>query len=171
MNHLAQLVKNTYTKYNINFEKNIIFTNEEHKFRVSCLKEEWNEYLESIAREDSLDALVDLLYFVFGTIERQVGIENFIFKEVYTDALINDIINKYSETKDIYLMNDLIYAIYSLVLFNHFGDIFEEAFKRVNEANMKKEIGTLQKRGSFQLDLIKPMGWKSPILIDLLEAQ
>lgn len=89
MNHLAQLVKNTYTKYNINFEKNIIFTNEEHKFRVSCLKEEWNEYLESMTREDSLDALVDLLYFVFGTIERQVGIENFIFKEVYTDVLIN----------------------------------------------------------------------------------
>ncbi len=132
MNHLAQLVKNTYTKYNINFEKNIIFTNEEHKFRVSCLKEEWNEYLESITREDSLDALVDLLYFVFGTIERQVGIENFIFKEVYTDALINDIINKYSETKDIYLMNDLIHVIYSLVLFNHFEDVFEEAFNRVN---------------------------------------
>ena len=99
-----------------------------------------------------------MLYFVFGTIERQVGIENFIFKEEYTDALINNIINKYSETKDIYLMNDLIHVIYSLVLLDHFEDVFEEAFERVNEANMKKEIGPLQKRGSFQLDLIKPMG-------------
>ena len=65
-------------------------------------------------------------------------------------------------------MNDLMHVIYSLVLFNHFEDVFEEAFERVNEANMKKEIGPMQKRGSFQLDLIKPIDWKAPILTDLV---
>lgn len=49
-----------------------------------------------------------------------------------------------------------------------FEDVFEEAFKRVMEANAKKECGTLAKRGNFKIDLVKPEGWTPPDLRDLV---
>ena len=49
--------------------------------------------------------------------------------------------------------------------------VFEEAFHRVMIANCQKEIGTNQKLGSFQLDLVKPKGWTAPILSDLVEEK
>ena len=48
-------------------------------------------------------------------------------------------------------------------------EVFEEAFERVMIANCQKEIGQNQKRGSFQLDLVKPKGWTAPDLSDLVE--
>ncbi len=45
--------------------------------------------------------------------------------------------------------------------------IFEEAYARVMTANMKKELGANDKRGSFELDLVKPEGWEAPELSDL----
>ena len=47
--------------------------------------------------------------------------------------------------------------------------IFEHAYHRVMNANMKKEIGTNTKRGSFKIDLVKPKGWKAPNHSDLIE--
>lgn len=47
--------------------------------------------------------------------------------------------------------------------------VFEEAFQRVMYKNCQKEIGTNQKRDSFQLDLVKPKGWTAPVLSDLVE--
>ena len=47
-------------------------------------------------------------------------------------------------------------------------EVFEQAFNRVMDANMKKEIGQNQKRGSFKLDLVKPEGWVAPDLKDLV---
>lgn len=49
--------------------------------------------------------------------------------------------------------------------------VFEEAFNRVMEANIKKEVGTNKKRGSFQLDLVKPEGWTAPDLSDLVKEE
>ena len=46
--------------------------------------------------------------------------------------------------------------------------VFKEAFNRVMWANMQKQIGPQQKRGNFQLDLVKPDGWTSPDLTDLV---
>jgi len=50
-------------------------------------------------------------------------------------------------------------------------EVFDEAFYRVMIANCKKEIGTNQKRGLFQLDLVKPKGWTAPDLKDLVEEK
>jgi len=45
--------------------------------------------------------------------------------------------------------------------------VFETAFDRVMDANMKKKLGPNNKRGSFHLDLVKPEEWKAPDLSDL----
>lgn len=50
-------------------------------------------------------------------------------------------------------------------------DIFAEGFSRVMIANMQKEIGQNQKRGSFQLDLVKPKDWKAPDHSDLINKK
>lgn len=47
--------------------------------------------------------------------------------------------------------------------------VFEEGFTRVMEANMQKELGPNNKRGSFSLDLRKPEGWKAPDHSDLVK--
>lgn len=49
-----------------------------------------------------------------------------------------------------------------------FEEVFEEAFNRVMDANMKKEPGPNGKRGNFQIDLIKPESWTPPDLSDLV---
>ena len=48
------------------------------------------------------------------------------------------------------------------------SDVFDIACGRVMQANMKKEVSPLLKRGGFEYDLIKPEGWKSPVLVDLV---
>ncbi len=45
---------------------------------------------------------------------------------------------------------------------------FERAFHRVISANSQKVVGPNQKRGAFELDLIKPEGWVPPDLSDLV---
>jgi predicted HAD superfamily Cof-like phosphohydrolase len=109
------------------------FSEKEKEFRVTAMREEIDEY-EDIARPflseyemylslaDELDALVDLIVFALGTVDRQ-----------------------------------------------GMSSIFEEAFEKVMAANCKKEVGPNQKRGSFQLDLIKPEGWESPDLVPLVK--
>ena len=48
------------------------------------------------------------------------------------------------------------------------ADVFDEAYRRVMEKNMEKELGPNQKRNSFQLDLVKPEGWVPADLSDLV---
>ena len=43
---------------------------DEKAFRVACLMEELNEYAESDGIVDQYDALIDLVVFAFGTLER-----------------------------------------------------------------------------------------------------
>jgi hypothetical protein len=50
-------------------------------------------------------------------------------------------------------------------------EVFTEAYQRVMVANCQKEIGQNQKRGSFQLDLVKPKGWTAPDLSDLVKEE
>ena len=102
-------------------KEEIPFSKEEKKFRVICMKEEIQEYEDSNIKTDELDALVDLVVFALGTVERQ--------------GMLN---------------------------------VFEEAFDKVMTANMGKETGTNQKRGDFNLDLIKPETWIAPYLKDLV---
>lgn len=63
---------------------------------------------------------------------------------------------------------DLIYVALGAAYFSNLD--FNEGFTRVHEANMKKEralSATQSKRGSTY-DIIKPAGWVSPTLSDLV---
>ena len=117
---IVGLVQKMHNKFGITHDK-VAFSKEEKEFRIAAMREEIDEYIESETKEDELDAIVDLIVFALGTLERS--------------GMIN---------------------------------VFEEAFKRVMEANMKKELGGNQKRGSFKLDLKKPEGWTAPDLSDLV---
>jgi len=63
---------------------------------------------------------------------------------------------------------DLVYVTLGTAQFHGFD--FDEAWKRVHAANMKKRRATdasESKRGTG-LDVVKPKGWKTPDLKDLL---
>lgn len=64
---------------------------------------------------------------------------------------------------------DLAVFLFGTVDRMGFNDVFDEAFSRVMASNMEKTLGPNQKRGSFQLDLVKPQGWEPANLKDLVE--
>ncbi len=111
-------VRAMHHKFNI---VNLPFSKEEKQFRIAAMQEELNEYIEATEPADELDALVDLLVFTLGTVDRQ-----------------------------------------------GWSHVLDEAFRRVMHSNMTKEIGKNQKRGNFQLDLVKPEGFKPANLDDLV---
>ena len=47
-------------------------------------------------------------------------------------------------------------------------NVVKEAFERVMAANMTKELGPNNKRGSFAIDLVKPANFIAPDLSDLV---
>jgi len=47
------------------------FSDSEKRFRLSCLLEEVDEYRQATNKADELDAMVDLIIFALGTIDRQ----------------------------------------------------------------------------------------------------
>lgn len=49
-----------------------------------------------------------------------------------------------------------------------FGGVFLEAYNRVMESNLSKEVGPNNKRGGFRLDLKKGPDWKPATLNDLV---
>ena len=120
MNKMLERIKEMHSKFGITSNQ-VGFSSQEKTFRVMAMEEEIQEFEDASAKEDELDALVDLVVFALGTAERQ--------------GLLG---------------------------------VFEQAFNRVMDANMKKEIGQNQKRGSFKLDLVKPEGWVAPDLKDLV---
>lgn len=66
------VVKMMHSKFGINYEgPPRHLSEEERKFRITCLKEEIQEYVEAAELEDELDALIDLIVFALGTLERQ----------------------------------------------------------------------------------------------------
>lgn len=65
---------------------------------------------------------------------------------------------------------DLVYVVLGTVLLQGMGDVFEEAWSRVQTANMAKvrvANASESKRGSA-LDMVKPPGWKAPDHTDLV---
>jgi predicted HAD superfamily Cof-like phosphohydrolase len=109
-----------HLRFGINHER-AEATLAEKEFRIKAFREEVQEFEDSSDPAEELDALVDLVVFAMGTVERR-GWEN----------------------------------------------IFDEAYERVMEANMAKEVGPNQKRGNYALDLVKPDGWKAADLSDLI---
>lgn len=62
---------------------------------------------------------------------------------------------------------DLEYVLLGTVLQMGYGAVYDEAWRRVHEKNMLKEIGVKPSRGYFK-DVIKPPGWTPPDLQDLV---
>jgi predicted HAD superfamily Cof-like phosphohydrolase len=65
---------------------------------------------------------------------------------------------------------DLVYVVLGTAVFHGFN--FNEAWRRVHEANMKKvrtPTALSSKRGSIY-DVVKPPGWEAPSLDDLTEV-
>lgn len=86
------------------------------------MREEVQEYLDSETDAEALDALVDIVVFALGTVERM-----------------------------------------------GFAKAWYDAWNAVHKANMAKVVGPNSKRGSFKLDLQKPVGWKPPDIQAILE--
>jgi predicted HAD superfamily Cof-like phosphohydrolase len=67
---------------------------------------------------------------------------------------------------------DLVYVAAGAVVQHGLVDVFDEAWRRVHEANLKKERaaidGSNSRHGSAG-DVIKPEGWEPPRLEDLIE--
>lgn len=96
-------------------------------------------------------------------------------KEMY-ELRIKQLYEEVKEYEDADTLEDEFDALIDLVYFALGtaylqGFPFVEGFKRVHEANMKKrraKKATDSKRGS-SLDIVKPKGWKPPVLTDLVE--
>ena len=79
------------------------------------------------------------------------------------------------EYADAIHMEDELDALVDLVYFAlgtcyRHGYCFESAWKRVHEANMKKERAKnkSESKRDFELDVVKPIGWEPPDLTDIV---
>jgi predicted HAD superfamily Cof-like phosphohydrolase len=86
-------------------------------------------------------------------------------EKVFYHACLIEEANEYEEAET---LEDEFDALLDLTVFT-LGAMQRHGFDpdgimEVVKANMKKQIGPNTKRGSFQLDLFKPEGWKAPDL-------
>lgn len=188
-----------YTKFKIK-PTDVAYTDEEHTFRVACLREEVGELKDAIAAsdtEETIDALVDLLIFAIGTSYRHNSLYQSLHYYNAHDKLnaINIVRNAHeynmtllSATQlqlEYYInefqmmdhrhtrkyndqINKIISCVITFLLSEYDNDLILKYYDRVINANLSKEIGSLPKRGSFSIDLIKPEGWSAPNFIGLL---
>jgi len=69
---LLNIVKTMHTKFGLaNNDGPTFLTAEEKAFRITALREEIDEYEQSTTLVDEYDALIDLMVFATGTLERQ----------------------------------------------------------------------------------------------------
>ena len=113
----------------------------------------------------SITNLVKMMHNKFGITSEKVP-----FSEEEKKFRICAMQEELDEYKEAETKEDQLDALVDLVVFamgtaerQGMLEVFDEAFKRVMIANCKKE-----KRGSFQLDLVKPEGWTAPDLSDLV---
>ena len=91
MNKLLEAVKKMHEYYGISYNQ-VDFNQEEKEFRISGMREEINEYIESNEPVNELDALVDLIIFALGTIERQ-GFGS-VFDEAFRRVMASNMIKE-----------------------------------------------------------------------------
>ena len=65
-------------------------------------------------------------------------------------------------------IDQIIATVLTFLLNEYDREMILEYYERVTQANLSKELGSLPKRGSFSIDLIKPEGWKAPTFEGLL---
>jgi predicted HAD superfamily Cof-like phosphohydrolase len=94
------IVKMMHAKFGINYEGPPRHLDEDEKaFRVVCLKEELQEYIDSSTLEDELDALIDLIVFAMGTLERQGFAFTLPFMEVMTANMNKEVAQSSDKSK------------------------------------------------------------------------
>lgn len=72
MDDILRLVREQHRKFGIAYDgPPRLLSLEEKRFRFACFSEESLEYLLAESLDDEYDALLDLLVFVCGTLERQ----------------------------------------------------------------------------------------------------
>jgi predicted HAD superfamily Cof-like phosphohydrolase len=63
---------------------------------------------------------------------------------------------------------DLAYVLFGTVNLLGYAEIFDLAWKRVHEANLKKVRATSKTKRGTTFDVVKPVGWEPPNLEDLI---
>jgi predicted HAD superfamily Cof-like phosphohydrolase len=93
---------------------------------------------------------------------------------VFRTAFIEEELDEYKEARfngdlegQLDALVDMTYVILGTAYIHGFN--FNEAFKRVHEANMLKIKGPSPRSESY--DIIKPQGWKKPYLADLIKSK
>ena len=81
---------------------------------------------------------------------------------------IEEFQNSRTDAEELDALIDLIIFALGTVDLLGYRNIFNEAFEKIMEANMKKKLGPVKKRGSFEIDLVKPRGWKPADLKPLI---
>ncbi len=171
-----------YKKFKISPEE-VPYSIQEHEFRITCLQEEIDELIVAKhvnIKHEVIDAIVDLLFFAVGTVYRKdLILESTISYPAFNHA---NLLKLSLNHKDDLLQGFIVYAseyvksikeydnaaLYNLIslcyiyLSNEYNSDIEPYYERVTAANLSKELGSLPKRGSFALDLVKPEGWKPP---------
>jgi len=79
------LVTNLYDKFELTNTQTKWGGDREKLFRVACMTEEITEYLLAKTGPEELDALIDIIIFAFGTIERHGWSE--IFHEAFNEVM------------------------------------------------------------------------------------
>lgn len=140
------------------------------KFIVEEAVETWKA-LEQQNWPEALDGLIDLSYVALGTVYL-MGVERpalYTNRQVVGIQSILDLSKGYTLTEDSpQFLIDLVYGCRMSAI--TMGFHFDKGWRRVQEANMSKiraKRDTVGKRGSTW-DVVKPEGWKAPILDDLV---
>lgn len=70
-NSMFAKIKGMHTQFGITTEEMPTFSQEEKNFRIEAMLEEIEEYACAETIDDELDAIIDLIVFALGTLERQ----------------------------------------------------------------------------------------------------
>lgn len=124
-------------------------SSEECRFRISAMFEELLEYVEACSLELDVHNPWESVKWAIDLALSETRFENEDL-EAQFDALL-----------------DL--AVFTMGTADRQNFPWDEGFRRVMMANLKKELGSNgSKRGGFKRDLVKPQGWKAPDLSDLV---
>lgn len=81
-------IKAMHDKFGISFNHLGDFSVQEKHFRTSAMLEEVSEFLTADKPEDELDAMVDLVVFALGTVERMGHAD--VFEEAYSRVMASN---------------------------------------------------------------------------------
>lgn len=85
-NNMFFKIKSMHDQFGITAEALPTFTAREKAFRIEAMREEIDEYEHAETIDDELDAIIDLLVFAMGTLERQGLLE--IAEEAFGRVMI-----------------------------------------------------------------------------------